>query len=82
MGGWVARWGDNNPFFQVHFGGWRKVTRVAIQGRQGQDQWITRFSLSYGYDSVSFQDNKEEGVKKLRKRMSNKSFISSTLHRF
>jgi len=82
VGGWVARWHDNNPFFQVHFGGWRKVTRVAIQGRQDQDQWVKRFSLSYGYDSVSFQDYKEEGLKKVSKRMSNKSLISSTLSTF
>ena len=72
VGGWVARRDDNNPFFQVHFGGWRKVTRVAIQGRQDKDQWVESFSLSYGNDSVSFQDYKEEGVKKVSKRMSTK----------
>ena len=82
VGGWVARWGDNNPFFQVHFGGWRKVTRVAIQGRQDEDQWVESFSLSYGYDSVSFQDYKEEGEKKVSKRMSNKRLIILTLYTF
>jgi len=33
-GGWVARRNDKAQFLQVHFGGWRKVTRVAVQGRQ------------------------------------------------
>jgi len=82
VGGWAAEWNDNNPFFQVHFGGWRKVARVAIQGRQDEDQWIERFSLSYGYDSVFFQDYKEEGLKKVSKRMSNKRLIGSTLSTF
>jgi len=64
-GGWAARRNDNNQFFQVHLGGWRKITRVAIQGRQDYDQWVKSFSLSYGYDSVFFQDYREEGEKKV-----------------
>ena len=74
-GGWVAQWNDKDQFFQVHFGGWRKVTRVAIQGRQDEDQWVKSFSLSYGYDSVLFQDYTEEGVKKVSKGMTNKRLL-------
>ena len=74
-GGWVANWNDNNSFFQVHFGSWRKVTRVAMQGRQDFDQWVESFSLSYGYDSMSFQDYKEKGVKKVSKRMTEKTLF-------
>jgi len=81
-GGWAAGRDDNNQFFQVHFGDWRKVARVAIQGREDRNQWVKSFSLSYGYDSVSFQDYKEEGLKKVSKRMSNKRLISSTLSTF
>ena len=73
VGGWVAKWNDkSNPYFQVHFGSWRKVTRVAIQGRQDFDQWIKSFSLSYGYDPMSFQIYKEQGAKKVSKRMTDK----------
>ncbi len=67
VGGWVARQHDENQFLQVNFGDWRKVTRVAIQGRQDFDQWVKSFSLSYGYDSVIFEDYKEESVKKVSK---------------
>jgi len=70
-GGWVAGWNDQNPFFQVNFDDWRKVTRVTIQGRQDQDQWVKRFSLSYGYDAVFFQTYTEKGKKKVSKRMTN-----------
>ncbi|XP_020615957.1 lactadherin-like [Orbicella faveolata] len=64
-GGWVAQWNDKDQFFQVNFIDWRKVTRVAIQGRVDEDQWVESFSLSYGYDSVLFQDYTEEGVKRV-----------------
>ena len=74
-GGWSARWNDKNQFLQVHFSDWRKVTRVAIQGRQDADQWVESFSLSYGYDSVFFEDYREDGVKKVSKRMRNKIII-------
>ena len=64
-GGWAAQSNDNDQFLQVNFGGWRKVARVAIQGREDKDQWVKEFSLSYGYDSVFFQDYSEDEVKKV-----------------
>ena len=73
-GGWLSQRNDKDQFFQVHFGDWRKVTRVAIQGRQDADQWVKSFSLSYGYDSSVFQEYTEEEVKKVSKIMSNKRF--------
>ena len=74
-GGWASQSNDKDQFFQVHFGDWRKLTRVAIQGRQDYDQWVKSFSLSYGYDSEVFQNYTEEEVKKVSKRMSNAKFI-------
>ena len=71
-GGWASQWNNKDQYFQVHFGDWRKVTRVAIQGRQDSDQWVKSFSLSYGYDSASFQDYTEGEVKKV----SNKSYFN------
>ena len=71
-GGWASEWNNKDQFLQVHFGDWRKVTRVAIQGRQDSDQWVESFRLSYGYDSASFQDYTEGEVKKV----SNKSYFN------
>ena len=73
VGGWVAWLNDKNKFLQVHFSDWRKVTRVAIQGRQDYDQWVESFSLSYGYDSVFFEDYKEDGVKRVSIKMNESS---------
>ena len=64
-GGWAAKSNDKDQFLQVYFGGWRKVTRVAIQGGEDGDQWVKEFSLSYGNDSVFFQDYTEDEVKKV-----------------
>ena len=74
-GGWLSKWNDKDQFLQVHFGGWRKVTRIAIQGREDENQWVESFSLSYGYDSVSFQDYTEDEVTKVSKRMSSNRFF-------
>ena len=74
-GGWSAESNDKNQFLQVSFSDWRKVTRVAIQGRQDADQWVKSFGLSYGYDSVFFEDYKEDGVKKVSIRV-NESNLS------
>ena len=74
-GGWAAQSNDKDQFLQVHFGGWRKVTRIAIQGREDENQWVESFSLSYGYDSVSFQDYTEDEVTKVSKRMSSNRFF-------
>ena len=72
-GGWVAQSKDKDQFLQVNFGGWRKVTRVVIQGREDEDQWVKKFSLSYGYDSVFFQDYTEDEVKKVSTEMNSKN---------
>ena len=73
-GAWLSQSNEKGQFFQVHFGDWRKLTRVAIQGRQDYDQWVKSFSLSYGYDSLFFQDYTEGEVKKVSNIMSNDNF--------
>ena len=79
VGGWVARLNDQNPFFQVNFGNWTKVTRVATQGRQDQDQWVKSFSLSYGYDALFFRNYTEKGENKVSKRMTNERLVQLCL---
>ena len=60
-GSWLAATSNNQQWFQVDFGNWTKVTRVAIQGRLNAAQWVTKFKLAYGYDGVFFKDYKEDG---------------------
>ncbi len=61
-GGWSALKNDLNQWLQVDLGSYTKVTRVATQGRNGHDQWVTKYRLQYSNDGVSFQVYKEPGA--------------------
>ncbi|XP_029202215.2 uncharacterized protein LOC114966489 [Acropora millepora] len=65
VGSWLANRLDVYQYLQVNFGDWTKISRVATQGRNDADQWVTSFSLSYGYDSVFFRIYKEDNKKKI-----------------
>lgn len=60
-GSWVPSAHNQQQWLQVNFGGWTKVTRVAIQGRLNAATWVTKFKLAYSYDGVFYQDYKEDG---------------------
>ena len=54
-GSWSARKNDLNQWLQVDLGGFTTITRVATQGRNGVDQWVTQYRLQYSDDGVTFQ---------------------------
>ena len=60
-GGWSAL--SNNPYqwLQVDLGSYTRVTRVATQGGNGYDQWVTKYKLQYSDDGVTFQFYKDVG---------------------
>ena len=60
-GGWSARHMNLHQWLQVDLGGYTTVTRVATQGRNGHDQWVTKYRLLYGDDGVTFHLYKEPG---------------------
>ena len=53
-GGWSALRNDFDQWLQVDLGGEIRVTRVATQGRNGFDQWVTKYRLQYSYGGVTF----------------------------
>ena len=53
-GGWSPLRNDTSQWIQVDLGSYTKVTRVATQGRNGNDQWVTKYRLQYSDDGVSF----------------------------
>ena len=61
-GGWVAGTQNQQQWFQVDFRNWTKVTRVATQGRENADHWVTKYRLSYSYDGVFFKNYREDGT--------------------
>ena len=60
-GGWSALSNDHNQWLQVDLGSYTTVTRVATQGRNGHDEWVTRYKLQYSDDGVTFQFYKDVG---------------------
>ena len=60
-GGWSPLKDDGTPWLQVDLGSYTKVTRVATQGRDGYNQWVTKYRLQYSNNGVNFQVYKEPG---------------------
>ena len=61
QGGWLPLTSDLNQWLQVELGGYTTVTGVATQGRNGYDQWVTKYKLLYSYDGVTYHLYKERG---------------------
>lgn len=59
VGGWSALTSDSNQWLQVDFGSYTKVTRLATQGMDGYNQWVTKYMLQYSDDGMSFHLYKE-----------------------
>ena len=60
-GSWSSRLCDLNQWLQVDLGSYTIVTRVATQGRNGHDQWVTSYRVEYGNDEVHFHFYQEPG---------------------
>ena len=46
-GGWSALKDDFNQWLQIELGGYTTVTRVATQGGNGRNEWVTKYRLLY-----------------------------------
>ena len=58
-GSWTARKIDIDQWLQIDLGNQQtQVIGVATQGRNGQNQWVTKYRLQYGED---FQYYREQG---------------------
>ena len=60
-GGWSARFNDANQWIQVALGSYTRLTGIATQGRNGDNQWVTKYQLQYSDDGVSFNFYKAPG---------------------
>ncbi|PFX33163.1 Neuropilin-2 [Stylophora pistillata] len=63
-GGWSAQLNDKNPWLQVDLGSYTRVTRVATQGMNANDEWVTKYKLQFSDDGKNFQYYKQQGDKK------------------
>ena len=68
QGGWSPFKDDLNQWLQVDLGRLTTVTRLAIQGRDGSDEWVTKYTLQYSVDGVIYHGYRERGETSLRVR--------------
>ena len=60
-GSWTTHRNDIHQWLQIDLGNQQtKVTGVATQGRNGQNQWVTKYRLQYGEDGEDFQYYREQ----------------------
>ena len=64
-GSWVAKKNDVNQWLQIDLGTPTTVTKVATQGRQDSDQWITSYSLPYSLAGSFWVQYTVRGKKKV-----------------
>ena len=70
-GSWSARSNDMNQWLQIDLGNQHtKVTRIATQGRNAYNQWVTKYKLLFSDNGVNFHYYKEQGNKAIKVRHS------------
>lgn len=66
---WAPEASDVDPWLQIDFEKKQTVTKIATQGRSLQKgafyQWVTKYSLNYSQDMISFDSYKQLGVVKV-----------------
>ena len=61
-GAWCAKTNDGKQWLQIDFGELVRVTKVATQGQQDGNHWVTKFTLSYSMDGIHWAEYKENSV--------------------
>ena len=60
-GSWSALKNDVTQWLQVDLGSYVRVTGIATQGRNGRDEWVTKFRLQYGENEDIFHFFEDPG---------------------
>lgn len=64
-GAWCVKTKDANQWIQIDLGRPTTVTKVATQGRQDYDQWVTSYAVSYSLVSPYWVYHMSHGNKKV-----------------
>ena len=60
-GGWSSQTNDENQWLQVDLGSYTRVTRVATQGLNVNNEWVTKYKLQFSDDGKNLQNYKQQG---------------------
>lgn len=58
---WTAKNSDFAQQLIIDLGSVRNITQIAIQGRPHSVEYVTEFTISYGYNGLDYADFKEPG---------------------
>lgn len=64
-GAWCAKRSDRRQWLKIDLGGLTRVSRIATQGRQNADQWVTSYYVSYStkvYRFITYKENRRTKV--------------------
>ena len=64
-GAWCVKTLDVHQWLQIDLGGGTTVTKVATQGRQEHNQWVTSYAISYSPVKISWVYVMTHGKKKV-----------------
>ena len=78
-GAWCAQQNDENQWIQVDCGTMVMVTRLAIQGREDEANWVTSYTFSYSRDGKEFLEYEENDEVKVMKILHRSSWLHRTL---
>ena len=63
---WAAGQNDQNQWIQVDLGEQKIVTKIATQGRNDYDQWVTSYGVSYSLNGQIFNQYQVHSIDKVR----------------
>lgn len=73
-GGWAARTRDTNQWLQIDLESkYTNTTRVATQGRNGANEWVTEYSLQYSDDGLNFSYYLDQAQVSIKVKLKNRS---------
>lgn len=58
---WTAKNSDFEQKLVIDLGNVRNITAIAVQGRPHSVEYVTEFTISYGYNGLDYADFKEPG---------------------
>ena len=62
---WAAGQNDQNQWIQVDLGEQKIVTKIATQGRNNYDQWVTSYGVSYSLNGQTFNQYQVHSIDKV-----------------
>ena len=58
---WTSATSDFQQYLIIDLGVTKNITRISIQGRPHHSEYVSEFSISYGYNGLDYADFKEPG---------------------